>query len=72
MSAERMKEALTAIQNGQFAKDWIKENEDGQPRFKQLRAAGEAHEIEQTGTHLRSLMPWIKKRDLGGSQADYA
>lgn len=68
----RMKDALTAIQNGEFAKDWIKENEDGQPRFKKLRAEGEAHEIEQIGTHLRSLMPWIEKRDLGGSQASYS
>jgi ketol-acid reductoisomerase len=68
----RMKEALTAIQDGSFAKDWIKENEDGQPRFKQLREEGEAHEIEQIGTHLRSLMPWIEKRDLGGSQASYS
>jgi ketol-acid reductoisomerase len=69
---ERMKEALTAIQDGSFAKDWIKENEDGQPRFKALRKAGEEHGIEKIGTHLRSLMPWIEKRDLGGAQASYS
>ena len=67
----RMKEALTAIQDGSFAKDWIQENKDGQPRFKKLREEGAAHEIEQIGTHLRSLMPWIEQRDLGGSQASY-
>ena len=32
---------------------------------------GEKHPIEKTGTKLRSLMPWIKKRDIKGSQASY-
>jgi len=33
---------------------------------------GEAHPIEATGQRLRSLMPWVPKRNIKGSQASYA
>lgn len=69
---ERMKEALTRIQNGEFAKEWIKECETGQENFNRLRKEGEEHGIEKTGSALRALMPWIKKRDIKGSQASYS
>jgi ketol-acid reductoisomerase len=36
-----------------------------------LLKAGEEHPIEVTGRNLRALMPWIKKRNLGGAQAAY-
>ncbi len=68
----RMKEALTEIQNGNFAKEWIAENEAGQPEFNRLREEGEKHEIETIGKRLRSLMPWLKGRDLKGQQASYS
>ncbi|MEM0897983.1 MAG: ketol-acid reductoisomerase [Verrucomicrobiota bacterium] len=69
---ERMKEALTRIQNGEFAKEWITECETGQENFNRLRKEGEEHGIEKTGAELRALMPWIKKRDIKGSQASYS
>ncbi len=69
---KRMKAALKRIQNGAFAREWIKENEDGQPNFKRLRKEGEAHDIEKVGARLRGLMPWIKKRSIKGSQASYS
>ncbi len=69
---ERMKEALTAIQDGTFAKEWVAEYEAGLPNYKRLLEEGEKHQIEETGQRLRALMPWIKKRDLGGVQADYS
>ncbi|MEZ5301203.1 MAG: ketol-acid reductoisomerase [Verrucomicrobiales bacterium] len=68
---KRMKAALKRIQNGQFAKEWIKENETGQKEFNRLRKEGEKHGIEKVGKRLRSLMPWIAKRNLKGAQASY-
>lgn len=69
---ERMKEALTAIQDGTFAKEWVAEYEAGLPEYNRLLEEGTKHPIEETGARLRGLMPWIKKRDLGGVQADYS
>lgn len=69
---KRMKAALTRIQNGAFAKEWIKENLDGQPNFNRLRKEGAEHDIEKVGARLRGLMPWIKKRKTQGSQASYS
>lgn len=50
----------------------IKENETGQKNFQALRKAGEKHGIEKVGGRLRSLMPWVKKRDIKGAQASYS
>jgi len=69
---KRMKAALKDIQTGKFAKEWIKETETGYKTFNKLLKAGEKHSIEKTGARLRSLMPWIKKRDIKGAQASYA
>lgn len=68
---KRMKAALKDIQSGKFAKDWVKEYEGGYKRYHALLKAGTKHPIEKTGARLRSLMPWIKKRDVGGAQASY-
>ncbi len=68
---KRMAAALKDIQTGKFAKNWIKECENGYPEYKRLLKAGEGHQIEKTGAKLRSLMPWIQKRDIKGSQASY-
>ncbi len=54
-----MRRILTEIQDGSFAREWVKENVDGQPRFRDLRRAGEAHPIEEVGKELRAMMPWI-------------
>ena len=68
----KMERALKRIQNGAFAKEWIKENEKGQPVFKKLIRDGAKHPIEKVGARLRGLMPWIKKRSIKGSQASYS
>ena len=68
---KRMKAALKDIQSGKFAKQWVKEYEGGYQNFNRLLKEGEKHPIEKTGAKLRSLMPWIKKRDIKGSQASY-
>ncbi len=69
---KRMKAALKDIQTGKFAKEWIKEYEGGYKRYNALLKAGEKHPIEKTGERLRGLMPWIKKKNLKGSQAAYS
>jgi ketol-acid reductoisomerase len=55
-----MKQMLTEIQNGTFAKAWIAENEAGRPNFQKLREADRNHLIEQVGVRLRALMPFLK------------
>ena len=69
---KKMERALKNIQNGKFAKGWIKEDAEGGKNFKALRKAGEQHQIEKVGKRLRNLMPWLKKRDIKGSQASYS
>jgi ketol-acid reductoisomerase len=68
---KRMKQALTDIQKGKFAKDWVKEYEGGYKKYNALLKAGEKHGIEKTGEKLRSLMPWMPKRSIKGVQAAY-
>ena len=67
-----MKKVLTEIQNGKFAKGWIKEATVGKKKkYHKLLNAGAKHPIEKTGAHLRGLMPWIGKKNVGGAQAAY-
>ena len=67
----RMKQALKEIQNGKFAKGWVREYEGGYKKYNALLKAGENHSIEKTGARLRGLMPWIKKKNIKGAQAAY-
>ena len=68
---QRMKAALKDIQSGKFAKNWVKEYEGGYKRYNALLKKGEQHPIEKTGARLRSMMPWMKKRSIKGTQAAY-
>ena len=68
---KRMKAALKDIQSGKFAKTWIAEVEGGYKTYNALLKAGEKHPIEKTGAKLRSMMPWISKKNLKGAQAAY-
>src|ERR1051325_9778228 len=68
---KRMKQALKEIQNGKFAKNWVKEYQSGYKKYNALLKAGENHPIEKTGERLRSLMPWMPKRNIKGAQAAY-
>jgi ketol-acid reductoisomerase len=54
-----MNKILGEIQRGEFAKEWIAENENGRPNFDRYRKATEAHPIEKVGAELRAMMPWI-------------
>ncbi|NUP99734.1 MAG: ketol-acid reductoisomerase [Armatimonadetes bacterium] len=58
----RMKELLGEIQSGAFAKEWILENQANQASFKALRRRNAEHPIEQVGSQLRGMMPWLQKK----------
>ncbi|HXY77240.1 MAG TPA: hypothetical protein VEH47_00385, partial [Candidatus Acidoferrales bacterium] len=47
------------IQNGRFAKEWIKENKEGGKKFAELREAAKQHPIEKVGEQLRAMMSWL-------------
>ncbi len=68
---KRMKAALTDIQSGKFARNWVKEYKGGYKKYNALLKKGEAHQIEKTGARLRAMMPWMKKRSTKGAQAAY-
>ncbi len=55
---EHMKEVLADIQNGNFAKRFIDDQDAGAPEFHALRDKGAAHPIEATGRKLRELFAW--------------
>jgi ketol-acid reductoisomerase len=68
---DEMKKILGEIQSGAFAKEWIAENEAGRPNFNRLREESAKHPIEDVGTQLRAMMPWIsagktKPQDISG------
>lgn len=60
-SKEAMKEVLADIQSGKFAKEWIKENEDGCEDFLNRRTQQYHAEISETGRTLRSMMSFLNK-----------
>lgn len=59
-----MKKILNEIQTGQFAREFILENQSGTPVMKAERRRCQEHQIEQVGAKLRSMMPWISKDRL--------
>ncbi|MFA5310846.1 MAG: ketol-acid reductoisomerase [Candidatus Omnitrophota bacterium] len=58
---KEMQKILKEIRSGKFAKEWIRENEDGRPNFNKLISEGDNHLIEKVGRQLREMMPWMKK-----------
>ncbi|MDP2719201.1 MAG: ketol-acid reductoisomerase [Dehalococcoidia bacterium] len=60
MAREEMRNILTEIQEGTFAREWILENQAGSPSFNALRKMEENQLIEVVGKKLRSMMPWLK------------
>jgi ketol-acid reductoisomerase len=57
---KEMKRILREIQSGEFAREFILENQAGAPTLKAKRRLGREHPIEQVGARLRDMMPWIK------------
>ena len=63
-----MKRMLEEIQNGQYARNWIQENETGRAWFNKQREIEGAHVIEEVGVRLRALMPFLKPVRIQQSQ----
>jgi len=57
---ENMRQVLSEIQDGTFAREWILENQAGRPSFLALRRQNAEHMIEKVGADLRGMMPWLK------------
>ncbi len=57
---EEMKKILTEIQTGQFALEWVGENQANQPRFNALRKIEDQHLLVKVGSGLRKMMKYIK------------
>ncbi len=60
-SKAAMKDILTEIQDGRFAKDFILEGQAGYPRMNAERTNDKDTLITKTGNKLREMMPWISK-----------
>lgn len=58
-----MKDVLTDIQNGKFAKGFIDDNKNGFKEFKQMRKENAGHPIEKVGAELRKMMPFVSRED---------
>ena len=56
-----MKQVLTDIQEGTFARNWLLENQVGRPYFNAKKRIEKESLLEKTGEKLRSLMSWLKK-----------
>ena len=59
-----MKRILTEIQNGEFAREFILENQAGAATLKAKRRLGREHPIERVGEELRSMMSWISANKI--------
>ncbi|MCW5696796.1 MAG: ketol-acid reductoisomerase [Bauldia sp.] len=59
-----MKKVLRDIQTGAFVSEWMREYKAGLPKFKAIRRLNDAHPIEEVGTRLRGMMPWIGANKL--------
>ena len=61
---QEMRRILTEIQNGEFAREFILENQAGAATLKAKRRLGREHQIEEVGEKLRSMMSWIKDNKI--------
>ncbi|WP_049927722.1 ketol-acid reductoisomerase [Halopiger goleimassiliensis] len=60
---ENMEETLEEIQQGEFTREWVLENQAGRPSYTQLREAEKNHEIEDVGERLRELFAWAAEQE---------
>jgi ketol-acid reductoisomerase len=58
---EQMRRILDEIRSGQFAREWVAEDDAGRPQFAKLREQAAHHPIEATGRKLRAMMSWVDR-----------
>jgi ketol-acid reductoisomerase len=56
---QAMAQLLADIQSGEFAREWIAEDDAGRPNFAKLRDEAKSHQVEQVGRPLRKMMSWL-------------
>jgi len=56
-----MKKILSEIQTGQFAREFVLENQSGKAGFHAMRRREAEHPIEEVGKDLRAMFSWLKK-----------
>lgn len=56
-----MRQILKEIQSGQFAREFVLENQSGKPGFTAMRRQEAEHPIEDVGKNLRAMFSWLKK-----------
>jgi len=56
-----MKKVLQEIQSGQFAREFVLENQSGKAGFTAMRRQEAEHPIEEVGKDLRAMFSWLKK-----------
>jgi len=59
---KEMKKILKEIVSGEFAKEWLLENQVNRPIFNQKRKEMNEHLIEKVGKKLRDMMVWLRKK----------
>ena len=57
----RMKAILADIQNGNFAREFVSDNQNGFKNFYEMRQKQQGHPIEAVGKELRQMMPFVTK-----------
>jgi ketol-acid reductoisomerase len=67
---ENMEQVLEQVQTGEFATEWIAENQANRPKYAQLRQAEQNHDIEQVGARLRDLFAWTAEETENEESAD--
>jgi len=58
---DEMRRILGEIQNGDFAREWVAEDDAGRPNFAKLQEQGAEHPIEAVGSKLRAMMSWVDR-----------
>ncbi len=58
---DEMRRILAEVQSGEFAREWIAEDDAGRPNFTKWREQAARHPIEETGRKLRSMMSWVDR-----------
>ena len=58
---KEMKKILKEVQDGTFARQWIRENKAGRRRYDALMRKDLEHPIEKVGVKLRARMPWLNE-----------
>jgi ketol-acid reductoisomerase len=59
---EEMRQILHEIQSGQFAREFVLENQAGKPGFTAMRRRESEELIEEVGKDLRAMFSWLKDR----------